>query len=57
MIFSDKTKINKFNSDGSPWCWIVDGEHVGPQHVHPTLNHGGGLVMIWGCMTAFGPGA
>ena len=57
MIFIDKTKINKFNSDGRSWCWIRDGECVGPQHVHQTVKHGGGLVMIWECMMTFGPGA
>ena len=34
MIFNDVTKINRFNSDGRSWCWIGNGEHVGPQHVH-----------------------
>ena len=51
VIFSDETKINKFNSYGRSCCWI------GPQHVHPIVKHGGGLVMIWECMTTFGPGA
>ena len=30
MIFRDKTKINKFNSEGRSWCWIGDGERIGP---------------------------
>ena len=34
VICSDKTKINKFNSDGRSWCRIGNGERVGPQHVH-----------------------
>ena len=57
VIFTYKTKINKVNSDGKSWRWIGDGEHVGPQHVYQTVKHGGGLVMIWGCMTDFRPGA
>ena len=52
MIFSDETKTSRFNSYGRSWCWIGDREHVGPQHVHQTVKHGGGSVMIWGCMTA-----
>ena len=51
MIFSDETKINKFNSDGRSWC--LDWRCVGPQHIHQTMKHVGGSVMIWGCMTAF----
>jgi hypothetical protein len=50
MIFSDKTKINRFNSNGRSWCWIGDGERIGCQHVHETVKHGGGPVMIWDCM-------
>jgi hypothetical protein len=57
VILSDETNINKINSHDRSWCWIGDGECFGPQHVHETVKHGGGLVMIWGCMTAFGPGA
>ena len=57
MIFSDETKINMFNSNGRSWCWIRDGKRVGPQHVHQTVKHGGGSVLIWGRMTAFGSGA
>jgi hypothetical protein len=54
--FSDETKINRFKLDGRSWCWIGDGERVGPQHVYQTVKHGGGSVVIWGCMTVFGPG-
>ena len=57
MIFSGKTKINKFNSNVGSWCWIGNGERVGPQHVYQTVKHGGGSMMIWGCMTTFGLGA
>ena len=46
VIFNDEIKINKLNSDVRSWCWIGDGERVGPQHVHHTMKHGGGLVMI-----------
>jgi len=24
------------------WCWIGDGELVGPQYVYQTMKHGGG---------------
>ena len=31
MIFSDETKIHKFNSDGKSWCWVGNdlGMHDG----------------------------
>lgn len=53
MIFSDETKIIKYNSNGRSRYWIGDGESVGPQHIHQTMKHDDVLVMIWGCMTAF----
>jgi DDE superfamily endonuclease len=56
VIWSDETKINRFCSDGRSWCWKGDGEGYKPQHVKQTVKHGGGSVMIWGCMTAHGPG-
>jgi transposase len=56
VIWSDETKINRFCSDGRSWCWIRDGESRQPRHVKETVKHGGGSLMIWGCMTAYGVG-
>ena len=57
VIFSDETKVNRFNSNGRSWCWIEDGDCIRPQHVHHTVKHDGGSVMIQECMMAFGSGA
>ena len=56
LFFSDEMKMNMFNSDGRSWCWITYGEHVPPQHVQQTMKHGGGHIIIWGCMATFGLG-
>jgi transposase len=56
VIFSDETKINRFGSDGCKWAWIRDGETVQNRHVKQTVKHGGGSIMILGCMTAQGAG-
>ena len=42
VIFNDKTKINRFNSNSRSWCWIGDGKYVGPQHIRQIVKHGGG---------------
>ena len=56
VIFSDETKINRFGSDGCRWAWIRDGESLQDRHIKQTVKHGGGSIMIWGCMTARGSG-
>lgn len=56
VIWSDESKINRFCSDGRSWYWKRDGESLQPRHVKGTIKHGGGSVMVWGCMTAKGTG-
>jgi hypothetical protein len=46
VVTNHNTKINRFNSDCRSWCWIGDGACIRPQHVHQTMKHGGGLVII-----------
>jgi transposase len=56
VIWTDETKVDRFCSDGQSWCWVRDGESRQPRQVKQTVKHGGGSLMIWGCMTAHGPG-
>lgn len=56
VIWSDETKINRICSDGMFWCWIRKNERLKPRHVKQTVKHGGGSLMFWGCLTAFGVG-
>jgi hypothetical protein len=56
VIFSDESKIQRFDSEGRQRCWRIPGEPLGPRTVNPTVKHGGGNVMVWGCMTSRGVG-
>lgn len=56
VVWSDETKVSRFNSDGRVWAWIRDGEAVQPKHVNGTYKHGGGGIMLWSAITYAGTG-
>jgi len=56
VIFSDETKINRYQSDGIQYCLRREGEPINRRHVTETIKGGGGNIKMWGCMTCFGVG-
>lgn len=56
VVWTDETKINRFNSDGRQWAWIRDGESLQNRHVKLTVKHGGGSIMLWSAITYAGVG-
>ena len=56
VLWSDETKINLFGSDGVKRVWRQPGEEYKDKCVLPTVKHGGGSVMVWGCMSAASTG-
>jgi len=52
VLWSDVTKINLFGSDGVKCVWQQPGEEYKDKCVLPTVKHGGGSVMVRGCMSA-----
>ncbi len=56
VLWSDETKINLFGSDCVKRVWRQQGEEYKDKYVLPTVKHGGGSVMVWGCMSAAGTG-
>ncbi len=56
VLWSDETKKNLFGSDGVKRVWRQPGEEYKDMCVLPTVKHGGGSVMVWGCMSAAGTG-
>ncbi|KAG1617459.1 hypothetical protein G6F44_013053 [Rhizopus delemar] len=56
VIWSDETKINRFNSDGRTWAWIRSRESLKSHHVKMTVKHGGGSIMLWSAITYAGVG-
>ncbi|GFX78499.1 transposable element Tc1 transposase [Trichonephila clavipes] len=56
VIFSDESKFNIFGSDGRRTIWRKPNTALDPKNLRPTVKHGGGSVMVWGCMASNGVG-
>ncbi|GFT34175.1 transposable element Tc1 transposase [Trichonephila clavipes] len=56
VIFRDESKLNIFGSDGRRMVWRKPNTSHHPKHTIPTVKHGDGSVMVWGCMAAPGVG-
>lgn len=56
VLFSDESKFNLFGSDGMQWVHRPVGKRYDPKYTRPTIKHGGGSVMVWGCVSGYGTG-
>lgn len=56
VLFSDESKFNIFGSDGRGRVWRKPNQEMNIKNLTPTVKHGGGSVMVWGCMAASGVG-
>lgn len=56
VIFSDESKFNIFGYDGKQRLWRKPNAAMAIQNLLPTVKHGGGSVMVWGCMSIAGVG-
>ena len=49
ILWSDETKIEPFGLNAKRHIWRKPG-------TIPTVKHGGGSIMLWGCFSAAGTG-
>lgn len=56
VIFSDESKFNLYGSDGIQYCRRGPNEEFEARNVQQRLKHGGGRIMVWGCITSKGFG-
>lgn len=56
VVFSDESKFDVFGSDRRHMVWRKPNIALHPNNTVPTVKHGGGEVMVWGCMAASGVG-
>ncbi|KAJ4939948.1 hypothetical protein JOQ06_029383 [Pogonophryne albipinna] len=56
VIWSDETKIELFGKNSTRRVWRRKNAELHPKNTIPTVKHGGGNIMLWGCLSAKGPG-
>lgn len=56
VLFTDESKYNIFGYDGKLKVWRASKQGLNPKYTIGTVKHGGGGLMVCGCMAANGVG-
>ncbi|GBC12975.1 IS630 family transposase [Rhizophagus irregularis DAOM 181602=DAOM 197198] len=54
VIWSDKSRFTIFKNDGPGRVWRTSGIRFNIKNMVPSIKHGGGGVMMWGCFSGKG---
>ncbi len=55
-MWSEETKIELFGINSTRRVWRKKKDEYNPKNTIPTVTHGGGNIMLWGCFSAKGTG-
>uniref|UniRef100_A0A8C7RRQ8 Transposase Tc1-like domain-containing protein n=1 Tax=Oncorhynchus mykiss TaxID=8022 RepID=A0A8C7RRQ8_ONCMY len=56
VMWSDETKIELFGLNSTRHVWRKKKDEYNPKNTIPTVKHGGGNTILWGCFSAKGTG-
>uniref|UniRef100_A0AAY5KZM0 Transposase Tc1-like domain-containing protein n=1 Tax=Esox lucius TaxID=8010 RepID=A0AAY5KZM0_ESOLU len=56
VMWSDETKIELFGLNSTCRVWSKKKDEYNPKNTIPTVKHGGGNIILWGCFSAKGTG-
>ncbi|KAI4891988.1 hypothetical protein NFI96_034203 [Prochilodus magdalenae] len=56
VMWSDETKIELFGLNSTRHVWRKTNDEYNPKNTIPTVKHGGGNIILWGCFSAKGTG-
>ena len=56
VLWSDETKVELYGHNDLKTVWRKKGEAYHPKNTIPTVRHGGGNLMLWGCFSSNGVG-
>lgn len=57
VVWSDESKFNLCQSDKTKRVYRRKNQSLDLKHIIPTVKHGGGNIMVWGCMSSAGVGS
>ena len=56
-FWSDETKMELLDLNAKRYVWCKPNTAHHPKNTIPTVKHGGGSIMLWGCFSSAGTGA
>lgn len=56
VLWTDESKIELFSYNHQRYVWRKKNTAFEHKNLVPTVKHGGGSIMVWGCFSSKGPG-